>query len=150
MGMAFAVLAALALSGHSAPEPVRTADLSFLSGRWLQEGPEGWTEERWSEPRGGVMLGTGLSGKAERATSFEFMRIADGRSGPVFWGSPGGKAAVAFPLAGYAPNVVRFANPGHDYPTEIIYKREGRFLIATTSGPGGSNPQIWRYRKAGR
>jgi len=145
--MVLAILAALALSGSSVPEPVATADLHFLSGRWIQEGPDGWTEESWSDPRGGVMLGTALSGKAEQATSFEFMRIADGRSGPVFWGSPGGKAAVAFPLAGYAPNTVRFENPAHDYPTQILYRREGRFLTATTTGPGGSNPQSWRYRR---
>src|SRR5215208_5367747 len=134
MAKIVATLLALALPGSLSPEPVGTADLSFLSGRWIQEGPDGWTEERWSEPRGGVMLGTGLSGKAERATSFEFMRIADGPSGPVFWGSPGGKAAVAFPLAGFAPKAVRFENPAHDYPTQIFYKREGRFLTATTSG----------------
>lgn len=147
MARMLAILLMLASAADQAPEPVGTADLRFLSGHWVQEGPGGWTEERWSEPRGGVMLGTGLSGKAGRATSFEFMRIADGPSGPVFWGSPGGKAAVAFPLAGYAPNAVRFENPAHDYPTQILYKREGRFLTATTTGPGGSNPQTWRYRR---
>jgi hypothetical protein len=147
MGRIVAATLALALLGVAEPEPVRTAHLGFLSGHWVEEGPGGWTEERWSKPRGGVMLGTGLSGKGERATSFEFMRIADGQGGPVFWGSPGGKPAVAFPLAGYRPNAVRFENAKHDYPTEILYRREGRVLIATTSGPGGSNPRSWRYRR---
>lgn len=147
MAKMLALLLALAFPVDRAPEPVGTADLVWLSGHWVQEEPDGWTEERWTDPRGGVMLGTGLSGKAERATGFEFMRIADGPSGPVFWGSPGGKAAVAFPLAGYAPNAVRFENPTHDYPTQISYKREGRFLTATTSGRGGSNPKTWRYRR---
>ena len=147
MGRIIAAILAAVLLGAAEPEPVGTADLGFLSGDWLQEGPGGWTEERWSKPRGGVMLGTGLSGKGGIATSFEFMRIADGPAGPVFWGSPGGKAAVAFPLAGYRPNAVRFENPKHDYPTQILYRREGKLLIATTSGPGGSNPQSWRYRR---
>lgn len=147
MGKIVAAMLALALLGGFSPEPVGAADLGWLSGRWVQEGPGGWTEERWSEPRGGVMLGTGLSGKDEKATSFEFMRIADGPTGPVFWGSPGGKTAVAFPLAGFARHSVRFENPKHDYPTQILYKREGAVLIATTSGPGGSNPQSWRYRR---
>lgn len=142
-----AALLALVLLTDTLPKPVGTADLDWLSGRWVQEGADGWTEERWSEPRGGVMLGTGLSGKAERATSFEFMRIADGPSGPVFWGSPGGKTPVAFPLAGFARHEVRFENPKHDYPTRILYRREGRILVATTSGPGGSNPRTWRYRR---
>jgi hypothetical protein len=149
MAKTVAAMLALALSAGFAPEPVGTADLAWLSGHWVQEGPGGWTEERWSDPRGGVMLGTGLSGKGAKATSFEFMRIADGPGGPVFWGSPGGKSAVAFPIAGFARRAVRFENPKHDYPTRIAYKREGGMLVATTSGPGGSNPQTWRYRRSG-
>lgn len=147
MGKIVTSVLALVLLGAGGPRPVGAADLGWLSGHWVQEGPAGWTEERWSRPRGGVMLGTGLGGKGDRATSFEFMRIVDGPGGPVFWGSPGGKAAVAFPLAGYRPNEVRFENVKHDYPTEISYRREGKMLVATTSGPGGTNAQTWRYRR---
>jgi hypothetical protein len=129
-----------------------TASLGWLAGHWVQEEPSGWAEENWTPPRGGIMLGTGRTGKSNEAKSFEFMRIAeseeDGR--PVFWGSPGGQAPTAFPMIRQGRQEVVFENPKHDYPTQISYKREGQFLTATTSGPGGSNPQSWRYRKVDR
>lgn len=126
-----------------------TARLGWMAGHWVQEKRGGWAEESWTPPRGGIMLGTGRTGKMNQATSFEFMRIAespdDGR--PVFWGSPGGQAPVAFPMVAQGRQEVVFENPKHDYPTRISYKREDANLIATTSGPGGSNPQTWRYRR---
>lgn len=146
MGKAFAALLALVLATGFSKLP-RTASLEWLSGRWMQEGPEGWAEENWTLPRGGVMLGTGRTGKGDKAGSFEFMRIADGPDGVVFWGSPGGKTPVAFPLVEEGSNLVAFENPKHDYPTRISYRREGKVLIATTSGPGGTDPQTWRYRR---
>ncbi|HEX8573248.1 MAG TPA: DUF6265 family protein [Allosphingosinicella sp.] len=146
MGKRSAALLALVLATGFAKLP-RTASLEWLGGRWVQEGPEGWAEESWTEPRGGVMLGTGRTGKGDKALGFEFMRIADGPEGAVFWGSPGGKTAVAFPLVQEGPNFAAFENPKHDYPSRISYRREGKLLIATTSGPGGTDPQTWRYRR---
>lgn len=144
-----AILAMVASTGFTYI-PV-TANLWWLAGHWVQEGADGWAQETWTAPRGGVMLGTGLTGKGSAAKSFEFMRIADGSaSGVVFWGSPGGQTPVAFPLAKYGRQEVAFENPKHDYPTRISYRRQGRTLIATTSGPGGSNPQTWRYTKMDR
>jgi len=149
MGKALAVALAMFLSTGATYIPV-TSNLAWLAGHWVQEGAEGWAEESWTQPRGGVMLGTGLTGKGSAAKSFEFMRIAESSDSRrlVFWGSPGGKAPVAFPLAMYGRQEVVFENPKHDYPTRISYKREGRMLIAITSGRDGSNPQTWRYRRA--
>lgn len=143
-----ALLALVLLAGYSiAP---RTAYLGWLSGRWVHEGPDGWAEESWTPSRAGVMLGTGLNGKGAEAAGFEFMRIADGPDGVTFWGSPGGRAPVAFPLVEQGTRDVAFENPRHDYPTRISYRREGRVLIATISGPGGANAQSVRYRRVGR
>lgn len=146
MGKAIAALLALVLATGLSQAP-RTAHLGWLSGHWVQEGPDGWAEETWSRPRGGVMLGTGLTGKGNEVRSFEFMRIADGPDGVAFWGSPGGQTPVPFPLVEAGPKDVAFENPKHDYPTRISYRREGKTLIATTTGPGGTDPQTWRYRR---
>ncbi len=141
------ILALIMSTGFSIVSSVTT--LSWLAGHWVQEEVNGWAEESWTPPRGGTMLGTGLTGKDSKARSFEFMRIAespqDGR--PVFWGSPGGRAPVPFPMVKQALYEVVFENPTHDYPTRISYRRDGKMLIATTSGPGGSNPQTWRYKR---
>lgn len=144
MGKALAVvLAAISSTGFSTLMPP-AYELRWMSGHWLQVGPgDSWTEEYWTEPKAGIMLGTGLSGKGLEAKSFEFMRIQGG----TFWGSPQGRPPVAFKRVEQTRNSVAFENPEHDYPTRISYRREGKILVATTSGPDGSNPQIWRYRR---
>ncbi len=121
---------------------------AWLAGTWVTETADQWTEERWASPRGGVMLGTSLTGRGAVASSFEYMRISlDDKGRLVFWGSPEGKPPVPFPAADGAPNLLVFENPGHDYPTRITYRREGDRLTATISGPNGVNPMRWRYRR---
>jgi hypothetical protein len=144
MGKALAAVMAMVLStGFSIVMPPATS-LGWLSGYWVESRPDGvWAEEYWTRPRMDVMLGTGLSGKGLEVEGFEFMRI----QGETFWGSPQGRAPVAFRLVERGPKSVAFENPEHDYPTRISYRRKGRLLIATISGPAGTNPQTWRYRR---
>ena len=146
MRRAYAAAAALALLAMAPPAP-GVAGLGWLAGTWVSDRGGRWTEERWAPPRGGVMLGTVLSGKAGAATGFEFMRIApDANGAPVFWASPEGKAAVPFAYAGGGPREARFANAGHDYPNLIVYRRDGRVLTGTISKLDGSKPNSWTYR----
>jgi len=124
-------------------------DLGWLAGRWTTDDGRSWTEETWSVPRGGVMLGTGLSGEGDAAGRFEFMRIAadpDGRL--TFWGAPEGQAPVPFRSQSGGADEAVFVNPAHDYPQRIAYRREGAVLIATISRADGSKAQSWRYTSA--
>ena len=133
----------------AAPAAPKVADLAWLGGVWVAEEKGSWTEERWAPPRGGAMLGTSLSGRGNRAGHYEFMRIeADGEGRVSFWASPRGAVPSGFPLVSAAANEVVFENPAHDYPTRIVYRREGDKLIATISGAGGKNQQTWRFRRA--
>lgn len=145
MGKALAAMLAMLLStGFSLVMPP-VYQLRWMSGHWRQAGPgQAWTEEYWTDPRDDIMLGTGLSGEGLKVRSFEFMRV----QGDTFWGSPQGQPAVAFPIVEQDRDSIVFENPKHDYPTRISYRREGKMMIATTSGPGGSNPRTWRYRRA--
>ena len=147
-----ATAAALALISAAPPAQRRNvASLSWMSGAWVEETASGWTEERWSPPRGGVMLGTGMNGRGGSARDYEFMRIAADGDGVIsFWGSPRGRPAVAFRLTSAAANQVVFENPSHDFPTRISYRRSGDTMTATISGPRGANAQSWRYKKAAR
>ena len=74
--------------------------MGWLSGAWVETKAEGaWTEEYWTPPRGGIMIGAGLAGRGETLRSFEHMRIATGKDGKIaFYGMPQGAPAVAFPL----------------------------------------------------
>ena len=131
---------------HTADDAV--SRLGWLSGDWVSEGNGRWAEEQWSEPRGGLMLGLGRSGKGARAMGFEFMRIAlDAGGKPVFWGSPGGSGAVPFALVEEGAHGATFANPKHDFPKRISYRRDGDRLVATVSGDEPGNAHSWSYRR---
>ena len=143
-----AVAALPAGPGAAAPPPQGVAALAWMSGDWAEEKEGRWTEERWSRPRGGVMLGTSLSGRGARAGEYEFIRIAADADGiPTYYASPRGAPPVPFRMTSSAAGSVIFENPGHDYPTRIAYRRTGNVLNATISGPGGANPMRWRYRR---
>jgi len=143
--LALCVAAVLSLAA-AAPPPPDVDQLAWLSGTWFVEGEDGWTEERWAPPRGGVMLGTSLTGRGETARFYEFMRIAaDGEGRLTFWASPSGGTPVPFRLTSMSESEAVFENPENDFPKRIVYRRSGRVLTATISGVGGANPQTWRY-----
>ena len=148
-----AVAAVAVLLGASAPIGTRgdaVGRLGWLSGDWVSEANGRWTEEQWSAPRGGLMLGLGRSGKAGRAMGFEFMRIAlDDNGTVIFWGAPGGSSAVPFALIEESADTVTFANPRHDFPKRISYRRSGDTLVATVTGDDPANAQSWTYRLRG-
>ena len=139
------------LLGSAAPavsnDPAASS-LAWLSGTWITQTAGSWTEERWAPPRAGVLLGTSLSGRGNRAESFDFLRIAADADGKIsYWGAPQGAPAVAFALVRASRNELVFENPRHDFPTRIVYRRDGNRLTATISGPGGKDAQSWRYRR---
>jgi Domain of unknown function (DUF6265) len=135
----------LALAGFNARP---TDSLSWLSGHWVARDRGGWTEESWSSPAGGMLLGTGKSVEGEFTRDWEFMRIdSDGEGRIVFWGSPRGAPPVGFPLVSRSATAVAFENPKHDYPTRIEYRLAGGVLTATISGPNDTRPMSWHYRR---
>jgi hypothetical protein len=152
---AWNIIAASALLMASAPGGA--ADLSrlaWMAGSWGTGAPgpaADWTVEGWAPARGGVMLGTSLSGRGDKATSYEFMRIAMDEKGEIqFWGSEGGSTPVPFRLLSASEREAVFVNPNHDYPQRIVYRRTGWGMVATISGADGANPMSWRYRKRSR
>ena len=147
-------LLALPFALMSAPAPSAPALPDWMAGCWVQEQGERWTDECWTTPRGGVMLGSGRSGRGEQIASFEVMQIVlspapDGQAaGMAFWGAPGGEGRTSFAWQPSAEPGVTFVNAAHDYPQRIRYWREGKLLMAETSLADGSNANRWSYRRA--
>jgi hypothetical protein len=144
----FAAGLALLLMGQAAP-PARVADLGWMSGRWETEvHNDDLTQEVWSEPRGGIMLGYSRSGTGERLREFEFLRIQAGDDGvPLYLAQPGGRPSVAFRLVAHDATSATFENPQHDYPQRIRYERLRDTMLATISKLDGSNAMRWLYRR---
>lgn len=140
--------AAFALAAAFVQAPARVDDLAWMSGRWQADDGGRWTEEVWSAPRGGVMLGYSRTGRGEVVREWEFIRVQAGADGvPVYWGSPGGRPAVGFRLSARDAASATFENPGHDFPQRIRYVRDGDTMTATISAIDGSNAISWTYRR---
>jgi len=145
----FAAALALLLTGQ-APAPARVAELAWMSGRWeTGDAASGrWTEENWSDPRGGVMLGMSRTVSGDRLREFEFLRIQAGEDGvPAYLAQPGGQPPVIFRLTAHDAGSATFDNPQHDFPQRIVYRRDGDTMVATISALDGSHAMSWTYRR---
>ena len=139
---------ALLLMGQ-APAPARIADLAWMSGRWETQGASGrWTEESWSAPRGGIMLGYSRTGAGDTLREFELLRLQAGADGvPAYLAQPGGRPPVTFRLVAHGAGTATFENPQHDFPQRIRYVRTGNAMVATISLLDGSNAMSWTFRR---
>ena len=139
---------AMLLTGQAAPQ-AGVADLAWLGGRWESVSPNGrWTEESWSAPRGGIMLGHSRSGSGDAVREFELLRLQAGPDGvPAYLAQPGGRPATAFRLTARDGSSATFDNPQHDFPQRIRYLRTGDTMVATISRLDGSNAMSWTFRR---
>ena len=141
----FGAALTLLLMAQSAPL-ARVADLGWMSGHWRTA--DGTTEEDWSAPRAGTLLGTSRTTQNGTLREYEFLRIQAGADGvPVYWASPNGAPPVGFRLSRAGPSSATFDNPGHDYPQRISYRRDGEALVATISAIDDSRATSWTYRR---
>ena len=138
---------ALLLTGQ-APPPTQVSDLAWMSGHWTTEVGGTWTEEHWSAPRAGTMIGYSRSGRGATMRDYEFLRLESGADGvPAYIASPGGGPAISFPLAHSDAAGATFENPAHDFPQRIVYRRNGSEMVATISAIDGSHAMSWRFRR---
>ncbi len=143
------IMAMAAAAVLVAASPAATVDdLAWMAGQWSREEGERWTEESWTLPRGGVMLGHSRSGRGEGLREFEFLRIAAEADGtPAYIAQPGGGAPVAFRLTRREASSATFENVAHDYPQRIHYVRDGETMTATISAIDGSKAISWTFRR---
>ena len=143
------MLIALALA--TAAQTMVVALPAWMAGCWETKVGDEWTEECWTAPRAGIMLGNGRSGTGGVLKSWEVMQIElvetdDPAIDPLtFYGAPQGKDRTAFGWDRRRGPGITFVNAAHDYPQRIRYWREGKYLIAETALSDGSKAQRWRY-----
>lgn len=150
--MRFITIAVLAWLCGAAPVSAAGDPLpGWMAGSWAQIDGDHWTEEYWTPPRAGIMLGSGRNGRGETLAEWESTRIEIGEDGkPVFIASPRGGTAVRFPMVSSSPSEIVFANPAHDYPQRIRYWRQGDGLMAEIALIDGNKARQWRYRPIDR
>lgn len=99
------------------------ADLAWLAGDWEHATSQVTQVERWAPPEGTTMLGSGHVVRAGRTEFFEFMRVEARADGLVLVAQPAGGPGVEFRRTRCAAGEVAFANPAHDFPRVIDYRR---------------------------
>ncbi len=123
----------------------------WMTGAWTETRGESWTEEYWTPPRGGLMIGAGRNGKGKELLGWEATRIAIDKAGKIaFIAMPNGGLAVTFAIEKSDPGSISFTNPAHDYPQRVRYWREGDALLAEISLIDGGKPMRWRYKPMGQ
>lgn len=120
----------------------------WMAGCWIeQKAPDRWVEECWTSAKGGVMLGSGRTGRGDHVASWEMMQIIQDEEGLSFWASPNGAGRTQFRWKqGDTPGVT-FHRATHGYPQIVRYWREGEELMAETALANGTRVQRWRYRR---
>ncbi len=116
--------------------------LSWLTGSWARSG-DGWSsEEHWTRPAGGMMLGMNRTVRGDRTIMWESVRIEATDDGIVYLAAPRGRSpATPFKLIEQHARRVVFENAAHDFPQRIIYERKGDRLHARIEGVEGDEPR---------
>lgn len=119
--------------------------LRWLAGSWRLTRDGGVTEEIWTTPREGMMLGMNRSGDS----FFEYLRIESDQNDIRFFASPMGKNETPFMLKESSEGRVVFENLKNDFPQRIIYQRTGDELFARVEGAeqDPSKSLEWRFKK---
>lgn len=128
--------------------PVVLEDLAWMAGHWVGSSSDVVTEELWTAPAGGVMLGIRRDVSQGRPAFFEYLRIEACTSGLVYVASPRGVGTTEFVLVRVGDTEVVFENRDHDFPQRIIYRRSGDLLMARVEGAvdGHQRSEQWEWR----
>ena len=149
----FAVIVLLSLLSVPWSSPADTptiSDLSWISGDW-QSPPGGGTqtEEHWTLPAGGSMLGMSRTVAGAKTAEFEFLRIEQRDDGIYYVAQPKGRCpATDFKLTRVTGQEAVFENPTHDFPKRIIYRRTADdALTASIDGGEGTKQITFAFRR---
>ncbi|MEY4556403.1 MAG: hypothetical protein RL093_1522 [Pseudomonadota bacterium] len=129
--------------------PAATPDLSWIAGYWLDCSNGREVSETWSDPRAGLMAGHALT-VARGRVSFELSHIGPTPQGYAYVAQPGGSPPTVFVVAESTPTRVVFANAENDFPTRVIYERDGDALKARIEGEinGQAQSMEWNFTLA--
>lgn len=131
-----AAMAAAASLAAQAPNDV--SRLAFMAGCWELRTPTRITHEQWMAPLGGLMLGMSRTVVRDVAREWEALRVEVKDGVATYLAQPGGRPATPFPATALTDSSVTFANPSHDFPQRILYRKVGAdSLVARIEGDQG-------------
>ena len=124
------------------------ADFAWLAGCWRGTVNQREFREHWMPLRGNLMLGTGHNVAGGRTQDYEYIRLEPRADGVHYVAVPSGQKEASFRFAGRemdGPDAIyTFANPAHDFPQRIVYRRasEGWLYVHVEGKLKGEARQI--------
>lgn len=86
-------------------------------------------------PLGGMLLGMSRTVSGEVAREFELLRIVRKDGVLTYIAQPNGGAPTPFAATTVSDSMVVFANPAHDFPQRVMYRKIGSdSLVARIEG----------------
>lgn len=120
---AILLLAWAAVTAAAEAPPLTVAQFAWLSGCWARENAEAGSEEHWTSPAGGMMLGMSRTLRDGKVRDYEFMEIREVAPGKLgYIAHPSRQAPATFLLTRAAQGEIVFENLQHDFPQRIIYR----------------------------
>jgi hypothetical protein len=136
--IAVAVVLVMVGSKASAQRVDGLSQLGWIAGCWELKAGARTILEQWMAPAGGLMLGMSRTVVRDTAREFEQVRIELRSGRPSYVAKPSGQAEAAFDAETVTDTMVVFANPTHDFPQRISYRRVGAdSLVARIEGKQG-------------
>jgi len=115
------------------------SDLNWLAGDWQTAEGRRQTDEHWTQPAGGLMMGLGRTVTQGRTLEFEYLRIEQRPDGIFYVAHPQARCpATDFKMTRLSAMEVVFENPAHDFPKRIMYRKadDGTLSATVDAGPG--------------
>ena len=142
---ALAALLGLGVAG-AAMDGSRPELPAWLAGCWeLRQGARHGVE-MWMPPEAGLMLGASRTTKDGQVREFEQLRLELAGDTLVYTAVPSGQTEAAFRSVEITETGFTVANPAHDFPQRIGYRRQGTdSLIAWIEGPGKDGVKRIKY-----
>lgn len=143
-------LALLALVAAEPAPPPSLQTLRFMTGCWRGPAGRGTTlEEYYTAPAANLMLGVSRYVREGKVTDYEFTSIERRDSDLVITPHPKGQSPASFRLRKLTDGEVVWANPEHDFPQVISYRRVAPdSLVARIEGPGPQGTRVMEWRMA--
>ena len=118
----------------------------WLAGCW--ESPDKANMEVWVTATDGSLIGFAASVNHGEIGFYELLHINTSEDGAwTLTAHPSGQTRASFTATHITDNSITFANPAHDYPQQISYRREGDLLFATTATMDGDKVQSFDKRR---
>jgi hypothetical protein len=129
----------------------RTERLRWMAGCWEEVSDGSTVEEMWMAPKAGTMFGVSRTIRGGATVGHETIRIFERAGRLVYAANPSGQSPTEFTETELSDSLVVFANPAHDFPQFIRYRRQGtRSLWARVYGKMDGKDAGFdsRYRRA--